>query len=316
MIRFFQWLDDTLSSLVPLCYLLAGAAAAVAYFGGFVPDAVVAVGTLVGFAVETHAWLQQRRVRAIYGSYARMTEKDPKRPILFRQMRTQVIILGVLVVFSMFNSNLFLANFWHPSSEYLPAWAQFAIRGSVIPILFLLTGFLTPLTEDAARFLSRVSNRDLNTLLRAHRKDTKRRIKALRHAGGDLTPVVVATAVDLGEPDVARRMRLLSEGLKEAENGLGTGVYISPQLGEVEYVDPTPISRYRQPSRTAEEAMEDGETIIRNLLAQNPRMTRQELMKRGHVGMQVVDHWRSKVLEEMGMAPAKRPNKTRRRRTA
>src|SRR5262249_45073821 len=119
----------------------------------------------------------------------------------------------------------------------------------------------------------------------------------------------VATAVDLGEPDVARRMRLLSEGLAEAENSLRSGVYVSPQLGEVEHVEPVPFKRTQ---RSAEEARADAETIIRNLLAMNPSMTRQELMRRGKVSMSDVDYWRHIVLEEMGYE-TKKPAKRKRR---
>src|SRR5258705_6372397 len=108
MVRLFQWLDDLFSVLVVACYLAALATGSIVYFGGFVPDAVLAVGTALGFAVEIHSWLQQRRVRAIYGSMSRLLVKDPRREVLKKQLWVQGGILLALVAFSMWNSNLFL----------------------------------------------------------------------------------------------------------------------------------------------------------------------------------------------------------------
>src|SRR5579859_5096421 len=113
MVRFFETLDDLFSQIVPLAYLVGLAAGTISYFGGAIPNPVVAVGVCVGVAAELHFWLQQRRVRAAYGLLARLNPKDTRREVLSQQFRVQVGILVVLGMFSMWNSNLFLASYWH-----------------------------------------------------------------------------------------------------------------------------------------------------------------------------------------------------------
>jgi hypothetical protein len=109
----FTWLDNTFSFLVPLAYL-------VGLVGGYAPSAAVAVGTALGFAVEVHSWLQQRRVRVIYSSMSRLPHKDSRRAVLKQTFKVQGAILIVLMLFSMWNANLFLAGYWHPDVSAVP----------------------------------------------------------------------------------------------------------------------------------------------------------------------------------------------------
>jgi hypothetical protein len=324
MTRVFAWLDELFSFIVPLAYLAGLIGGSVAYFGGYAPSAGAAVGTALGFAFEVHSWLQQRRVRTLFGSRSRLPLKDPRRAALQRQLKVQSAMLLALVLFSVWNANLFLAGVWHPAAPAVPEWLQFLLRGCVVPGLFLLTGLLTPLTDDPAQWLNRVSLNDLNVLLKVHRRDVKRRIELVRQQHGDLTPVVVAYAADLGELDVARRLRLISQGISEAEDARrsthastaadeGDDVPADPTTGTVSplthqgsapesrsarrYPAPTPI----RPKRTAEEARADAEIAIRNLLARDPHMSRAELMRHAKASLLDVDFWPPIVLRDMGV---------------
>ena len=140
MSRCFQWLDDVLSQIVPIAYLVGMVAGTVAYFGGYIPSAPVAVATCVGLAAECHYWLQQRRIRGLYGTLYRLKHSDPKRDVLARNFKIQLGILILLGLFSAFSSNMFLSTYWHPLATVVPVWLQTMIRGSVIPVLLLERG--------------------------------------------------------------------------------------------------------------------------------------------------------------------------------
>jgi hypothetical protein len=235
--------------------------------------------------------------------------------VLKRQLKVQSVVLLALVLFSVWNANLFLAGVWHPVATVVPEWLQFLVRGCVVPGLLLLTGLLTPLTDDPVHALNAASLQDLRTLLKAHHADMRRRITHLRRHLGDLTPVVVAYAADLGELDIARRLRLLTKGLAEAEAALESGgcvddaaernvVPMSPVGGPVgepfrEALSHTPIPLRRK--RTAEEARADAEIAMRNLLARDPNTPRPELMKQAKASLIDVDYWRPIILREMGV---------------
>lgn len=331
MVRFFEKLDDLFSQIVPLAYLLGLAAGTVTYFGGAIPNPVVAVGVCVGIAAELHFWLQQRRVRAAYGVLARMNQKDPRREVLLKQFRVQVAILVALGLFSMWNSNLFLASYWHPATSIVPDWLQSFIRGSVIPVLLWLTSSLMPLTEDPSAYLTRNANQILRKMLKETLRQMKGRIKKARKRGADLVPVSVALMVDIGDSDGARRLRMISEGIAEAEGETTGPTYTAPFFTDQptwtppngpgglpmppdnEYAPPQPLyPRPRPKARTAEEARSDAETVIRNLLAQNPEMPRTEIMRRGHIAMGDVDYWRPIILREMGIQSKSRRGKPQR----
>jgi hypothetical protein len=325
MTRVFQWLDEAFSLLVPLAYLVGLVGGSVAYFGGYAPSAAGAGGTALGFAVEVHSWLQQRRVRSLYASLARLPAKDQRRAAVEGQLKGQRAMLLALALFSVWNANLFLAGIWHPAATAVPVWLQFLVRGCVVPGLFLLTGFLSPLSADPVHVLTTASHQDLHALLKAHRADMKQRITPLRREDGDLTPVVVAYAADLGELDVARRLRLITQGIAEAEGARGSprvqavaregddvpsgpsrGVTGGPFTGPDPIAGPRSARSFPHPipirsQRTAEEVRADAEIALRKLLARDPQMSRVELMRQAKASMVHVDYWRPQVLRDMGV---------------
>lgn len=331
MIRFFQWLDDVLSQAVPLLYLAGLIVSTVAYFGGAISVASVAVAIGLGSAVEIHAWLQQRRFRAALAVLSRLSAKDPRREIAVRQLRWHGLALAALVAFQAWNSNLFLSVFWHPSTTVVPLWVQWVIRGSIIPLFFLLTALLVPLEEDHAHFLNRVLGHDLRNVLAAHRKDLKRRIAAIRARKGNLTPVVVAMATDLGEPDVARRMRLIDQGISDAEEDAGLGQWVGGPMGapgagyyvpptgggspaaapaedeggygeSIQLVPPMPVPRTRPRRRvSASESADRAEAMVRSLLSAHPDMPVNEICRRAHVNFGRAGELRRQIRAEMGL---------------
>jgi hypothetical protein len=318
MVRFFQVLDDLLSQIVPIAYLVGLAAGTILYFGGVIPEAPVAVGTCVGLAAECHYWLQQRRVRNIYGVLSRLKLSDPKREILTQNFKVQLAILILLGLFSAFNSNMFLSAFWHPLATDVPVWLQTIIRGSVVPLLLLATGALTPLHEDPSAYLTRASTAILRRTLRATVGQMKSRIRQARQHKADLVPIAVALMVDSGDYDGAKRLRLISEGISESEQDTGNYYAVALSSPDVEWEPPTgpgspvvntgpvgePIhlpsrtQRRGKKGRTAAQATADAEATVRRLLARNPEMPLNTLMKRGHMSMKDAAHWRRVILSE------------------
>jgi hypothetical protein len=321
VVRFQQWLDHFLSGLVvPFLFLIGMMLGTASYFVGtdvslnaILANPAVAAGIAAAIAAEALAWLLLRRMRSSYDAMSRTLPKDPKHEALARQFKVYRGVTLFSLAFSGFNSVFFLAGHWVPvEGTIIPDFIQLLIRGLIIPALFLSTAFLLPVDENLARLLNDMHSRDLRALVKAHRKNMNQRIKSIRKAGGDLAPIIVAYSAELGEHEIARRTRLLAEGIAEAESSprfISTG-----EAGYVEQVEnPVPFNRYRKSDRTAEEAREDAETVVRNLLAQNPQMTRQEIMRRGKVAMADVDFWRPTVLREMGIQIKSRPKSKRRR---
>jgi hypothetical protein len=135
------------------------------------------------------------------------------------QLRAHVAILTALVTISAYNSLAFVATTFRPALDFLPVWLQISIRGSVVPVLFLLTGALSPLHADAGDLLAGAATDMLHGTVRAVVKQWRARIRAAKRAGTDLAPVAVALMRDAGDHAGARRIALIAEGLAAAETG-------------------------------------------------------------------------------------------------
>lgn len=218
MQRTLEKLDGLGSSLVPLLYLVGLSLGTLAYFTGVTADFNLAVGSALAVAAELHSFLQLRRTRASYALYARMAEDDSRRDVAVRGLRVNLGILSGLVAFSAYNSVSFAAATWHPTGiGFLPASVQIAIRGMIVPGLFLLAGFLSPLTADAGALLADASHTMLHKTLRTTLRQWKRRVDKAAHSGLDLAPVAVALMRDAGDEEGARRVALIADGLNAAE---------------------------------------------------------------------------------------------------
>lgn len=217
MHRFLERLDSAAATVVPLLYLVGLMLGTMAYFTGVTLDAGLAVGMALACAAEVHAFLEQRRTRAAWGVLQRTPDDDPRRDSLSANLRLHVGILAALVVFSTYNSIAFVAATWHPIPGWLPGWLQIGIRGSVVPSLFLLTGALAPLSEDAGGMLARAAHDMLQRTLKATVKQWRRRVDRAYHGGLDLAPVAVSLFLDAGDTDGARRVQLIADGLNRAE---------------------------------------------------------------------------------------------------
>jgi|GEM_PF-5169722 len=217
MHRLLERLDRQMTVLVPLTYLVGLFLGTAAYFSGLILNAGVAVGIALAFAVEVHGFLEQRRVRLAWTTVSRIAEDDPKREVLDVQLRLHIGILVGLVLFSIGNGIAFWASVMHPLSA--GTWVQVAIRGAVIPLLFLTTGALAPISSDAAALLSQAADDMLYSTVRTSVRQWKRRVKQARKSGVDLAPLAVALMLDAGETDAARRIQLIADGLVAAEQG-------------------------------------------------------------------------------------------------
>jgi hypothetical protein len=217
MHRLLERLDGAASTIVPLLYLLGLMLGTMAYFTGVHIGFGLAVGTALAFAAEMHSFLALRRVRAIWGQVNRTPESDLRREELVGQLRANVVILGLLIAFSTYNSVAFVSETFHPAPGFLPAPAQIAIRGSVVPALFLLASFLSPLSADASVLLKSASHAMLHRTIRRALKQWNQRIDRAWQSGHDLAPIAVALMNDAGDTDGARRITLIAEGLDEVE---------------------------------------------------------------------------------------------------
>lgn len=218
MHRALERLDGAASTVVPLLYLAGLMLGTFAYFTDVRPAAGLwIVGASLAFAAELHSFLAQRRCRALWGQYSRLTADTEARERILGQFRANLAILAALVVFSAFNSVAYVASTWAPAPGWLPDWLQIAIRGAIIPAFFLLAGFLSPLHADAGALLASASHVMLHKAIRATVKQWRRRIDRAQRRGLDLAPVAVSLMLDAGDAEGARRIAMIADGLASAE---------------------------------------------------------------------------------------------------
>lgn len=215
MHRILERLDRNFTVLVPLAYLAGMLVATAAYFSGLVLDATVAVGIALATAAEIHSFLEQRRVRLTWQQLAKTSDDDPRHEQLASQLRLHVALLAGLVLFSIGNGIAFWATLTHPASA--GDWLPIVVRGSIIPLLFLATGALAPVSSDAAALLSQAADDMLYSTVRTSVRQWKRRVRKARRQGIDLAPLAVSLMLDANETDAARRIQLIADGLARAE---------------------------------------------------------------------------------------------------
>lgn len=224
MHRLLERLDGAASTIVPLAYLCGLMIGTMAYFTGITLNLGLAVGLSLAVAAELHSFLEQRRVRALWATWARARRDLAART----QLQLHVAILGALVLFSAVNATAFIAETWTPAHGFLPDWLQIGIRGCVVPVLFLLACFLTPLHADAGDLLAVASHAMLHRAIKATTKQWRKRIRRAERSGHDLAPVAIALMQDAGDTDGARRISMIADGLSAAESGQRGQVIIQP----------------------------------------------------------------------------------------
>lgn len=246
MHRLLERLDGAASTIVPLAYLTGLLLGTMSYFAGVTLDAGLAVGMALALAAELHAFLEQRRCRALWAAYNRAGDLGV-RERLASQLKAHIAILAALVTFSAVNATAIAAETWHPAPGFLPIWLQIGLRGAVVPVLFLLTGALSPLTVNASDELAAASRHMLHRTIRATVRQWNHRIERARKRGVDLAPVAVSLMLDAGDTDGARRVQLITEGLDVAESGRANIPAIAA---------PAPVARYTAPPEGAGVARE------------------------------------------------------------
>lgn len=219
MHRLLERLDNAASTLVPLLYLAGLALGTIVYFTDAHIGALLAVGVSLALAAEIHSFLAQRRVRALWALYTRRGLDEDAREQLARQLWVQGAILAGLVAFSAYNATAFVASTWQPAPGWLPAPLQIAVRGLIVPVLFLLTGFLSPLSTDAGAILASASREMLHHTIKTTVKQWRGRIRKARRRNLNLAPVAIALMLDAGDADGARRIEMIDAGLARAEAG-------------------------------------------------------------------------------------------------
>jgi uncharacterized membrane protein YdfJ with MMPL/SSD domain len=80
MHRLLERLDAAASTIVPLAYLTGLLLGTMSYFAGVTLDAGLAVGVALALAAELHAFLEQRRCRALWAAYNRAGDLDVREP--------------------------------------------------------------------------------------------------------------------------------------------------------------------------------------------------------------------------------------------
>jgi hypothetical protein len=320
-------LDNAASTLVPLLYLVGLLLGTMAYFTGVTLDFGLAVGVALSIAAEVHSFLEQRRVRATWGRLARTTDLDQKAAIR-AELLAHGFILTALILFSTYNSIAFVTSTWTPAAGFLPAWLQIGIRGSVIPLFFLLTGALAPLSQDAGAMLSQASHAMLHRAIKATTRQWSQRIRRAQRKGVDLAPVAVALMLDAGDTDGARRIELIAKGLAQAETDVphapssdttvnrhspstqvaskqtdfdrpptgGGSPLAAPRQNRAKSTEPRAqvislVGTRRKSRQTAEQR-------VRKVLAQYPDASLDQIARLAHVGKGTAKKWRDTVLTE------------------
>ncbi len=216
--RIFDHVDNVLSAIVPLLYLIGLAAGTLAYFSGLIVDFNVAVGVCLAVAAECHSYLVQRRMRMARARLNRVKVSDEAYAQLEAQYTRQRNILIVLLLFSVYNSVQFVASTWTPTG-WLPGPLQILVRGAIVPGLFYLAGELTPLLIEPADVLA-VASRDMTfAAVRTMTQQWRRRLRRARKRNLDLAPIAVTLLHDAGDFPGAERIRRIAEGLSAAEKG-------------------------------------------------------------------------------------------------
>lgn len=211
---FFAKLDKALVTIVPLLYLGGLMFGTATYFTGLTLDFGIPVGFGLAFAIEMHAFLQQRRVRIAYAAWTRAKTEDDKE-LLAKRLRVDVGALFLCMAFQAYNSTAFWALVLHPHTQ--SDWAQVALRGVILPFLFLLTGLLEKVSLDAIDILEDAVGTMLLDSQKATVQQWKSRLKAAKKQGINLTHVLVTLLEDAGDAESAKRIKTIDAGLTRTD---------------------------------------------------------------------------------------------------
>jgi hypothetical protein len=289
MVRFLNALDRFLSAILPVLYLVGTATATISYFSdGALPDTIAVTGLVLGFAVESHTWLQVRRCRESWSLYSRTPHDDAQYPLVASQLKVAIGLLALLGTFSFFSSLLFLQG-WHPASEFIPVVWQRLIRAVVIPALVIASSVLAPLHEDPSAELAKASATILRQTLKDVADQVRTQIAEAKASGAPLTPIAAALLLDNADPRGARRLRTIHDGLAESR-----GELVPHRPGPRSGDGPAPVATQRRRKKNS-----DPEGTVRRLLAADPRMPLSQIMKRARVSMAQAGQLRKMVLAEM-----------------
>lgn len=214
-----SWIGDKLKQLpinVVIMLYLAGMMLGTAdYFTGQHFGAVILVGWGLACAAELHSYLVQLRVRILNAQLSKLNEEDPHFAKLTREFILQRRAMWALIGFSIYNSIAFWATQLHP--VMWQDWAQVIGRGLIVPCLFYVAGHLHPIAADATDMLEQANAKMLNRTMKALTADMKKRIGRAEREGHDFTPLTVALLLDVGKKDEARRIQMITDGLKRTE---------------------------------------------------------------------------------------------------
>lgn len=226
MHKLLERFEHAARSNITLIYLLGMLVGTSAYFMGhalgFAVALLPAVAIAEAVAVELHSWLSQRYTRGLFGElHSRSAASMPyaERDRLERAYRLHFGITCALVGFSMLNSTAFWASQMHPAS--FGDWLQVGLRGSLIPAFFLLAGFLVPLHQSTAETLAETAGDLIDTMMRAARKQWRKRVRKARRRGANLAePVALLLEMqEAGGKPASEMVRALDAAIRAAEAG-------------------------------------------------------------------------------------------------
>ena len=286
--------DRLLTPIVPFLYLFGMIAGTAYYFttGAYAGVfGMTTVGLILAGASELHSFLEQRRTRIAFKKY--QSEGDPdKRERLQKEFQVHLGILIGLVVFQCFTATSYVFETWHPSASFIPAVAQQVIRGCVIPVLFLLTGFLANIAVDYAEMLEQGTLEMMNSTIRAVVRQWKKRQRRIERSGKNLAPLAVGMLEFHGNSQLADFVRTVDRDLLMIEQPGSDMFRIDPaevQASVSRHLAPQPASSrsnagsvvipIRPPRSNAVQTAQERQDVAFEHLDGNPELTARELAK-------------------------------------
>lgn len=202
--RLFDTLDGFAGKLISVCYLLWGVSATAAYFGnGAIPTGITTVTNaiapfILAFALDTHAYLTARRVRAAWRGGEAWASRGSERRHAVATFWLDFVTLFGLGMFSIYNQLNYLGETWHvPHSPFgWPAWLDYATRATIVPLAFLAAAFLAPQPTTLADRLDAEARRLADAAVKVGRKQWHTRLQEMEHSGEDVTRALVRLIED------------------------------------------------------------------------------------------------------------------------
>lgn len=214
-----SWIAEKLKQLpitiVIMLYLWGMMLGTADFFTGQHIGAVILVGWGLACAAELHSYLVQLRVRVLGAQLGKLNSEDPHFAKLQRELVLQRRAMYALIGFSIYNSVAFWATQLHPVGFW--DWVNVIGRGLIVPCLFYVAGHLHPIAADATDLLEQANSRMLMRTMKALTTDMKKRIEKAERERHDFTPLTVALLLDVGKKDEARRIQMISDGLRRTE---------------------------------------------------------------------------------------------------